>query len=64
MVAPPADPLSRKRSVVERMLRLQGSAGNTLEQLLAAQLGPDKAHQIRQTGWAGGDDSILYGCPD
>jgi len=46
------------------MLRLLSGAGNTLEQLLAAQLGPAKAHQIRQTGWAGGDDSILYGCPD
>lgn len=26
--------------------------------------GTDKAHQIRQAGWPGGDDSILYGCPD
>jgi hypothetical protein len=64
MVARPADTTGHGRSVVERMLRLQSSAGNTLEQLLAAQLGPDKAHQIREAGWAGGDDSILYGCPD
>ena len=64
MIAPPADPFGRKRSVVERMLRLQATAAGSLEQLLAAQLGPDKAHQIRQAGWPGGDDSILYGCPD
>lgn len=64
LIAPPPDPFDHKRSVIERMLRLQTSAGGSLEQQLAAQLGPDKAHQIRQTGWAGGDDSILYGCPD
>ncbi len=64
LVAPPADPFGRTRSVVERMLRLQATAGNTLEQLLAAELGPDKAHQIRQSGWAGGDDNVLSGCPE
>jgi hypothetical protein len=62
LVAPPADP--RNQSVVERMLRLQSTAGNALEQLLAAELGPDKAHQIRAGGWAGGDDAVLSGCPD
>jgi hypothetical protein len=64
LTPPPADPFGGKRSVVERLLRLQTSIGNTLEQLLAAQLGADKAHQLRQIGWAGGDDAILYGCPD
>jgi hypothetical protein len=62
LAAPPAD--ARNQSVVERLLRLQLTAGTGLEQLLAAELGPGKAHQIRQNGWAGGDDSILYGCPD
>ena len=62
LAAPPAD--ARNQSVIERMLRLQSAAGNTLEQLLAAELGPDKAHQIRATGWAGGDSMILHGCPD
>lgn len=64
MTAPPADAPGHDRSVVERLLRLQGSAGSSLEQLLAAQLGADKAHQIRQNGWPGGDDAVLYGCPD
>lgn len=64
MIAPPADPSSHSRSVIERMLRLQATAGNSLEQLLAAQLGATKAHEIRQNGWPGGDSSILYGCPD
>ncbi len=62
LLPPPAD--SRNQSVVERLFRLETSAGNTLEQLLAAELGPDKAHQIRTSGWAGGDDNILSGCPD
>lgn len=62
LAAPPAD--SRNQSVVERLLRLQSAAGGTLEQLLAAELGPDRAHQIRAAGWPGGDDAILSGCPD
>jgi hypothetical protein len=62
LAAPPADP--RNQSVVERLLRLESAAGNTLEQMLAAELGPDKAHEIRAGGWAGGDDAVLYGCPD
>jgi hypothetical protein len=62
LAAPPAG--ARNQSVIERMLRLQSAAGATLEQLLAAELGPDKAHQIRAAGWVGGDDSVLYGCPD
>jgi hypothetical protein len=62
LAAPPAD--TRNQSVVERLLRLQSTAGNTLEQLLAAELGPERAHQIRAGGWAGGDDAILSGCPD
>jgi len=62
-LAAPPDPRA-PQTVVERLFRLQLSAGNTLEQLLAAELGPDRAHQLRQTGWAGGDDSILSGCPD
>jgi hypothetical protein len=62
LAAPPTD--TRNQSVIERMLRLQSAAGNTLEQMLAAELGPDKAHQIRATGWAGGDSMILHGCPD
>lgn len=62
MIAPPAD--SRNQTVIERLFRLEISAGTALEQLLAAEFGPDKAHQIRTTGWAGGDDNILSGCPD
>lgn len=62
MVAAPADLAGR--SVVERLFRLEISAGSSLEQQLAAELGPDKAHQIRTSGWAGGDDNILSGCPD
>jgi hypothetical protein len=62
MIAPPAD--SRNQTVIERLFRLEISAGTALEQLLAAELGPDKAHQIRTTGWVGGDDNILSGCPD
>jgi hypothetical protein len=62
IAAPPADP--RNQSVVERLFRLQSAAGPSLEQMLAAELGPDKAHQIRAAGWVGGDDSVLYGCPD
>jgi hypothetical protein len=62
LAAPPAD--TRNQSVVERLLRLESTAGNTLEQLLAAELGPDKAHEIRAGGWAGGDDAVLSGCPD
>jgi hypothetical protein len=62
LAAPPADP--RTASVVERLFRLQTSAGDALEQRLAAELGPEKAHRIRTDGWAGGDDNILYGCPD
>jgi len=62
LVSPPTD--ARNQSVSERLFRLETSAGNTLEQLLAAELGPDKAHQIRTSGWAGGDDNILSGCPD
>ena len=62
LVAPPAN--SANRSVVERMFRLEITAGSSLEQLLAAELDPDKAHQIRTSGWAGGDDNILSGCPD
>ncbi len=62
LAAPPADP--RNRTVAERRFRLESAAGTTLEQLLAAELGPDKAHQIRAAGWVGGDDSVLYGCPD
>ena len=62
LTAPPAD--LRNRSVVERMLRLEISAGSTLEQLLAAELGAGKAHQIRKNGWAGLDNAILHGCPD
>jgi hypothetical protein len=50
--------------VVDRLFRLQIGAGNTLEQLLAAELGADKAHQIRLAGWPGGDDNILYSCSD
>ncbi len=62
LAAPPAD-LSN-HTVIERLFRLELSAGSSLEQLLAAQLGPEKAHQIRTSGWAGGDDNILNGCPD
>jgi len=62
MIAPPAD--ARNQSVIERLFRLEITAGTTLEQMLAAEFGPDKAHQIRTTGWAGGDDNILSGCPD
>lgn len=62
MAAPPAD--LRNQSVVERLFRLQSAAGPSLEQMLAAELGPGKAHQIRAAGWVGGDDSVLYGCPD
>ena len=62
LVAPPTD--ARNQSVIERMFRLETAAGDTLEQLLAAELGPEKAHQIRTSGWAGGDDNILSGCPD
>jgi len=62
MVAAPAELAGR--SVVERLFRLEISAGSTLEQLLAAELGPEKAHQLRTSGWAGGDDNILSGCPD
>jgi len=62
LAAPPADP--RTQSVAERLFRLESAAGTTLEQRLAAELGPDKAHQIRAAGWVGGDDSVLYGCPD
>jgi hypothetical protein len=58
----PAD--ARGQSVIERLFRLQSSAGPSREQLLAAELGPDKAHQIRQGGWAGGDDAIMYSCDD
>jgi hypothetical protein len=66
LAAPPADPRtpSVNQSVIERLFRLESAAGATLERRLAAELGPDKAHQIRAAGWVGGDDSILYGCPD
>ena len=62
MAAPPAD--TRNQSVVERLFRLQSAAGPSLERMLAAELGPDKARQIRAAGWVGGDDSVLSGCPD
>jgi hypothetical protein len=62
LAAPPAD--TRNQSVVERLFRLQSTAGDTLERLIAAKLGPDKAHQIRAAGWVRGDSSILYGCDD
>jgi hypothetical protein len=52
------------RSVIERLFRLESAAGTALEQRLATELGADRAHQIRAAGWVGGDDSILYGCPD
>lgn len=62
ITAPPAD--TRNRSVIERLFRLESAAGDTLEQMLAAELGPDKAHQIRASGWAGGDSSIMHSCSD
>jgi len=62
MVAPPTD--VTRESVIDRLFRLQIGAGNTLERLLAAELGADKAHQIRLAGWPGGDDNILYSCSD
>jgi hypothetical protein len=62
LATPPTD--ARNQSVIERLFRLETAAGNTLEQQLAAELGPDKAHQIRTSGWADGDDNILSGCPD
>jgi hypothetical protein len=62
LAAPPTD--TRNQSVVERLFRLETSAGGVLEQLLATDLGPHKAHPIRGAGWPGGDDAILSGCPD
>jgi hypothetical protein len=62
IAAPPAN--TRTLSVIERLFRLETSAGDTLEQLLAAELGPDKAHRIRQTGWPGGDTSFYTSCSD
>lgn len=62
MVAAPADP--RNQSPVERLFRLETTAGDALEQMLAAKLGPDGARQIRSTGWPSGDTAALSGCPD
>jgi hypothetical protein len=62
LAAAPVD--LRNHSVAERMFRLEIDAAGTLEQRLAAELGPARAHQIRLNGWPGGDDAVLYGCPE
>lgn len=64
-LAPPAaSGQGANQSVIERMLRLQTAAGDALERMLAAELGPDRAHQIRQAGWAGGDSNVMGSCKD
>jgi len=62
LAAPPAD--TQGQSVVERLFRIQLAAGDTLERLLATELGPEKVHQIREAGWAGNDASVLSSCED
>jgi hypothetical protein len=43
----PARSASKDQSVIEQLFRLETAAGNTLEQLLAAELGRDTSHRIR-----------------
>jgi hypothetical protein len=62
LAAAPAD--ARGQTVIERMFRLQTAAGDTLERMLAADLGADKAHQLRVDSWAGGDTNIIGSCED
>ncbi|HMG23406.1 MAG TPA: hypothetical protein VK607_18860 [Kofleriaceae bacterium] len=62
LAAPPAD--TQGQTVVERLFRLQSAAGDTLERVLATELGPEKAHQIREAGWAGSDTSVIHSCED
>ncbi|HET7500192.1 MAG TPA: hypothetical protein VFK02_04290 [Kofleriaceae bacterium] len=62
LVPVPAD--THNQSVVQRLFRLDMTAGDALERKLAAELGPERAHQIRAIGWPGGETNSLDGCPE
>ncbi|HEU4733177.1 MAG TPA: hypothetical protein VFT22_35035 [Kofleriaceae bacterium] len=62
LVPAPAD--THDQSVIQRLFRLDIAAGDTLERMLAAELGPERAHQIRTAGWPGGENNSLDGCPE